>query len=485
MSQDGAASARPNGDPESGSRHNGLAPDVWSEDGAHELLHALPAAVYTTDAEGYITFYNEAAAALWGCRPRLNTDQWCGSWRMYWPDGTPLPHDKCPMAVAVKDGRSFISDGQEAVAERPDGTRVPFIAFPSALRDASGAVVGAVNLFMDISERKRAEAALHENEERFRALVEATAQIVWTTDAYGVMIEDSPTWRAFTGQTFDQLKGLGWANALHPEDRDRSIAAWVKAVADGTPMHVEYRILHVSGEYRWNVVRAVPLSGNDGRTRGWVGMNHDITERKRIEEKVDILAREAEHRAKNVLSTVQATVQLTQSDTADGLKRAIQGRIQALANAHTLFVQSNWTGADLHSLVTQELSPYSQDGDTRARIDGAHVLLEPSAAQAVAVCLHELATNAAKYGALSVPAGHIQIEWSHAADGRLVLRWTETNGPPIGQPARRGFGLRAMEAMIRGQLNGDVRFDWRAEGLACEIVLPAGLRSDGGQNIPA
>src|SRR6266850_2422655 len=106
-------------------RQRNLALDAESEQRLHELLHALPAAVYTTDAAGRITFYNEAAAALWGCRPKLNTDQWCGSWRMYWPDGTPLQHDQCPMAVAVKEGRSFAGNGQEAVAERPDGTRVP------------------------------------------------------------------------------------------------------------------------------------------------------------------------------------------------------------------------------------------------------------------------------------------------------------------------------------------------------------------------
>lgn len=280
-------------------------------------------------------------------------------------------------------------------------------------------------------------------------------------------------WRSFTGQTFDELKGRGWASALHPEDRDHFIETWREAVADGTPVHSEYRVRHVSGEYRWTSVHAVPLSSDDGRVRGWVGMNHDITERKRTEEQIIILAREAEHRAKNVLSTVQATVQLTQSDTPDGFKRSIQGRIQALANAHSLFVQSNWTGADLHSLVTQEASPYSQDGETRVQIGGAHILLEPSTAQAVAVCVHELTTNAAKYGALSVSTGHIQIGWSHTADGRLVLCWTETNGPPVKQPTRRGFGLRAMEAMIQGQLNGDVCFDWRAEGLACEIVLAA------------
>jgi two-component sensor histidine kinase len=186
---------------------------------------------------------------------------------------------------------------------------------------------------------------------------------------------------------------------------------------------------------------------------------------------IAILGREAEHRAKNVLATVQATIELTQADTPDGFKRAIKGRIQALANAHNLFVQSSWTGAELRDLVTQELSPYCRNGETRARIEGATILLEPTTAQTIAVSVHELTTNAAKYGALSLPEGHVQIEWWRAADGRLVVRWTETNGPPVTPPTRRGFGIRAMEAMIRGQLNGDVRFDWRAEGLACEIAL--------------
>ena len=161
------------------------------------------------------------------------------------------------------------------------------------------------------------------------------------------------------------------------------------------------------------------------------------------------------------------------SDTPDGLKQAIEGRIQALANVHTLFVESRWTGAELHSLVKEELAAYCQDGEARARIDGPNLLLEPDMAQAIAVALHELATNAAKYGALSVPAGHVQVEWSRASDGRLVLRWTETGGPPVEPPTRRGFGTRVMESMIRDQLKGEMRFDWRAEGLACEIALPA------------
>ena len=197
----------------------------------------------------------------------------------------------------------------------------------------------------------------------------------------------------------------------------------------------------------------------------------DITDRKRSEEQIVILAREAEHRTKNVLATVLATVQLTRSDTPEGLKRAIEGRIQALANVHQLFVQSRWTGAELDQLVTQELAPYHHAEDGRAHIDGPNLILEPNSAQMIAVILHELTTNAAKYGALSAPEGHVRVEWSREPEGRLVIRWIETGGPPVQPPTRQGFGTRVMETMIRSQLNGDIRFDWRPEGLACEIII--------------
>ena len=214
-----------------------------------------------------------------------------------------------------------------------------------------------------------------------------------------------------------------------------------------------------------------PLKNAGGNIIGASKIARDITERKRSDAQIAILAREAEHRAKNVLATVQATVQLTQSDTPEGLKQAIQGRIQALANVHRLFVESRWMGAEIHSLVKEELAAYSQDKEPRIQIGGPKYLLEPNTAQAIAVILHELATNAAKYGALSVPAGKVQVEWS-LADGRLLLRWTETGGPPVTPPTRQGFGKRVMDGIIRGQLNGDMRFDWRTEGLACEITCP-------------
>ena len=120
-----------------------------------DLLEALPLAVYTTDAEGRITFYNQAAAELWGHRPKLGSDQWCGSWRLFRPDGGPLPHDECPMAMALAEGRAI--RGIEAIAERPDGTRVRFLPYPTPLRDASGRLIGAINLLMDVTDRHQAE----------------------------------------------------------------------------------------------------------------------------------------------------------------------------------------------------------------------------------------------------------------------------------------------------------------------------------------
>jgi two-component sensor histidine kinase len=184
------------------------------------------------------------------------------------------------------------------------------------------------------------------------------------------------------------------------------------------------------------------------------------------------LTREAEHRAKNLLANVTAMVQLSQADTPDSLKEAIQGRIGALASVHSLFAKSRWTGAELASLVKQELSPYSRDAEMRTLINGPAVTLKPDLAQAIAVALHELATNAAKYGALSVPEGRVRLEWWRAADERVVLRWTEAGGPPVTPPTRKGFGTHVMEAMISGHVGGDVRLDWRAEGLACEITIP-------------
>jgi two-component sensor histidine kinase len=214
-----------------------------------------------------------------------------------------------------------------------------------------------------------------------------------------------------------------------------------------------------------------PIKNAQGEIVGASKIARDITERKRSDEHIAMLAQEAEHRTKNILATVKATVSLSHSDTTDGLKRAIEGRIQALAKLHDLFVKSRWTGAELSRIAAQELAPYVEAAETRVRIDGPQVLLSPHTAQAIGVTLHELATNAAKYGALSVAKGRVEVRWSHATGGGLVVHWTESGGPPAKKPRRNGFGTSVIQRMIRRQLKGEIHFNWRAEGLACEIAL--------------
>jgi PAS domain S-box-containing protein len=215
-----------------------------------------------------------------------------------------------------------------------------------------------------------------------------------------------------------------------------------------------------------------PVRDANGKVVGASKIARDISERKRSEAQISLLAREAEHRAKNLLANVKAVVHLSQAGTPDGLKEAIEGRIKALANVHSLFVQSRWRGAELGNLVKQELSPYSHEGEERTRIDGPTVMLKPDVAQAIAMALHELATNAAKYGALSRAKGEVHVKWSFAADDRVMLRWTEAAGPPVNPPTHKGFGTDVIGAMIRAHVGGDMRLDWRTEGLVCEIALP-------------
>ena len=445
------------------------APLLQGDDFFRALVDTLPAAVYTTDAAGRITYFNEAAATLWGCRPELGKSEWCGSWRIFWPDGRPLPHDQCPMAIALKENRPV--RGQDAIAERPDGTRVPFLPYPTPIYDAAGKLIGAVNMLIDLTEWKRAEGAM----QRLAAIVELSDDAIISKDLNGIITSWNKGAELIFGYLAEEVIGKSIKILIPADHQDEEDTIIGRIRAGQRIEHYETVRQRKYGGLVDISLTVSPIMNAQGTIVGASKIARDISERKRNEEQIALLAREAEHRVKNVLATVQATVHLTQADTPERLKQAIEGRIQALANVHALFVKSRWAGAELRSLVMQEILPYQSGDDNRVQIDGPALFLETDTAQTIAVALHELTTNAAKYGSLSVPEGRVRITWSHDAGENLTLRWTETGGPPVEKPTRKGFGTRVMEAMVQGQLKGDIRFDWRAEGLVCEIRSEDGV----------
>ena len=257
---------------------------------------------------------------------------------------------------------------------------------------------------------------------------------------------------------------------LIPPERDHEELPILASLKRGEHVdHYETVFLRKDGSYLDISLTVSPIKNAQGKIIGASKIARDITERKRSDAHIALLGREAEHRTANILATVQAIVTLSQAATIDDFKVAIEARLRALAGVHSLFVESRWAGAELSSIVTQELAPYLGKGKGRAQMDGANVLLSTNTAQAIAITLHELATNAAKYGALSVPEGHLCVKWALSANEQLTLRWTENGGPLTKAPTREGFGMSVIKRMVRQEC--EVHFDWRSEGLVCEIVL--------------
>jgi PAS domain S-box-containing protein len=302
------------------------------------------------------------------------------------------------------------------------------------------------------------------------AIVQSSDDAIATKNLDGIITSWNKGAEGVFGYTAEEAIGQPITIVI-PQDRQDEERRILTRIRRGERIeHFETIRQHKHGNLIWVSLTISPVKNAEGKIVGASKTARDITEQKRTGEQIATLAREAEHRSKNLLANVQAMVNLSQADSVVDLKKAIEGRIQALANVHSLFVASRWIGAELSTIAQQELAPYSATGEKRVQTDGPQVLLAPDIAQAVAVALHELATNAVKYGALSTTNGHIDLKWSQEANGRLNLRWIETGGPTVLPPTRRGFGGRIIEQMI-AQLKGETRFDWRGDGLVCEITL--------------
>jgi PAS domain S-box-containing protein len=314
----------------------------------------------------------------------------------------------------------------------------------------------------------------------FQQLADAMPQMVWSTLPDGSHDYYNAQWYAFTGVAEGSTDGEGWNGMFHPEDQDRAWARWRHSLTTGEPYEIEYRLRHHSGAYRWTLGRALPVRDADGQIVRWVGTCTDIHEQKQIAEQNDILSRELSHRIKNIFAVINGLIGLSARQFPDmkPLTQQLQARVAALGRAHDYVRPHSEESArhdgpaTLKSLLVDLLRPYPALDDGRLTIEGDDLPVDDRGATPIGLVFHELATNASKYGALSVVDGRVRIV-SSVRNGRVLLTWVEQHGPPIlAPPTNLGFGTRLTEISVVRQLGGVVERDWAPDGLKVRIELP-------------
>jgi two-component system, chemotaxis family, CheB/CheR fusion protein len=245
------------------------------------LFELVPVAVYTTDAEGFIQEFNKRAVELWGRAPDRQV-KFCGSFKIFYPDGRPMPHEECPMARVLR-GEELKPRDLEIAVELENGTRRTVAVAPQAFKDEEGKIVGAINCLHDITDRKHAEELLRESEERFRTVADNVPQLIWTNEADGTANYFNRRWYEYSGLSYEKSRGPGWQTIVHPDDGPGSVERWQTALAKGEVFDAEYRLRGADGNYRWFLGRNVPMR-NNGDVLSWFGTATDIEDYKRSQE---------------------------------------------------------------------------------------------------------------------------------------------------------------------------------------------------------
>ena len=433
-----------------------------------EILRNLPIAVYATDAEGRITFYNDAAAELWGQRPELGAARWCGSWRLHWPDGRPMAHDECPMALTLRSGQPVA--GAEAIAERPDGRRIRFLPFPSLVRDAAGAVTGAVNALVEVTDRAKAEIDLA----RLAAIVASSDDAIISKTLEGVVT----SWNAGASRIFgyapEEMIGQPILRIIPPELRHEEEGILARLRRGERVDHFDTVRVAKDGRRLFISLTVSPIRNGAGEVVGASKVARDVSERKRSEELQRVLVDELNHRVRNTLATHPGDRRGSRCGggrVPSAFVESFTGRVQALARAHDLLVQGDMQRVELADLVRELVD--AGTGDARLRWSGPPAALDSHTAVQMALVLHELASNARSYGALSQPAGRLSVDWTVAAGKRRDLRiaWRETGVAALGRRAAPGFGTLLIERALLAN-GGETRIRYLPDGLACDIRLP-------------
>ena len=450
-----------------------------SEERYRALFEMGPVAIYSCDASGVIRDFNRRAAELWGREPALgdNNERFCGSFKLFRPDGRYMPREQCPMAD-VLSGKMPEARDVEVHVERPDGTRITAVVNIRPLKNQRGEITGAINSFIDITERQAAQETVRASEAKFRMLFEFIDEGFCTLEKLDTRGGEPSDFRYLSANAgFEKQTGVGGVvgktiRELFPKEPEEWFDTYDAVMATGEPIRFERDL---ASQGRTLELFAFRFEDRAVLKIGVIFL--DVSLRKDHEKQQELLLKEMDHRVKNLFAVVGGMVTLSsRSATTPGeLAATVEGRLGALANAHQLIrprisvAQAITRETTLGELVRTVLAPYTDPAGTsdsaRTEIYGPEIAVGAQAATNVALVVHELTTNAAKYGALSVPGGRVRVSWA-VDNGRLALSWEEKDGPVImGPPEREGFGSVLARKSVSGGLRGDLTFHWNPGGL--------------------
>lgn len=413
---------------------------------------------------------------------------------------TPLSHSFCKHVVVeraklrVADARSHPVVAQNLAVQ--DLSVVAYLGVP--LHGPTGHVLGSLcaidskprdwsdhdeRTLYDLAAIVEDQIGLTFTEKRWREILSTMPQMVWSTRPDGFHDYYNDRWYEFTGVPYGSTDGEGWNDMFHPEDQQKAWTQWRHSLATGEPYEIEYRLRHKSGQYRWTLGRALPIRDNTGAIERWFGTCTDIHDLKSAETQRDLIARELAHRIQNIFAVVSSLVNMSARGVpaAREFADAVGGRILALAKAHK-YVKSDGANSvhatfdhdhTVHGLIATVLAPYREPNNPkRIIVDGCDAPIDMRTATALALALHELATNSVKYGALSAEAGELAIS-CHAASEILTITWRERGGPIVEEaPTRSGFGSELVVSAAVTQLGAKLERQWEREGLTVTIDIP-------------
>jgi PAS domain S-box-containing protein len=451
---------------------------------ANALLSTSGDCIKILDLEGRVLFVNQGGVAA--LELGAAADIVGGSWFALWTGGGRQAAQEGVGSAC--QGKIFRFTGEASTAK---GSPRSWDVTVSPIFDASSKVVQILVQSRDVSGSRRSErtiaelvldaraseAELRASEAKFQTIADTMPQMVWSTRPDGFHDYYNARWYEFTGVPAGSTDGEAWNGMFHPEDQERAFARWRRSLETGEPYEIEYRLRHRSGEYRWTLGRALPIRDETGAITRWFGTCTDIHATKQDAEMLSLLSQELSHRIKNIFAIVQGLIGLSARKQPEfrAFAETLRERIAALGRAHDFARPHSEESrpvverTTLHALIREILKPYPAMQDDRIAIEGMDMPVDDKAATPIALMIHELATNAMKYGALSAPGGRIRIT-TFDNESELNLSWIEQGGPAIAEaPSREGFGTQLSTMSVTNHLGGSIERQWLADGLVVSI----------------